>query len=537
MTARRSSRRAAALLALGAALAIGSGCGSGSESTPADARAAARRPVAAAHALAQRTGRDARRRWRRPKPPGRSSHTACPRSRARTNARRSRPRTKAPTDCTLPRLFGQGHSQRLTGPAASARRRLRRLCGAVLDGLEDDRSRAEGERGWRDSRELRARELAALHRVRLRRALRRLADRQEAPRQATRSSAARPRSVKALTQTEVDRLATAYSEDSGAPPPPPRREAGVVNAFVAAGAGFLLAVLWFDLMFDVQAAGRGGGEVPEPALASIAAYYARVTTAARPMNRLIAAVMVATLAAIVVQIARGSGPVWLGWVSLALALAAIGLAGLKTVPSAVAARHAPRPTGPAERPRTGGARTARVLLRGDRRCGRAATGRRLSHTLCHEKPAAGDARSHRRRALRPRRTCAGRAGSVRAGEPGRLRGARPKARLPDVELRRGGRAVHRLRRTRRGRLQQHGRPVGRLLEQSVPGRLRARLRRPAGNRPVHAGRRRRRLAAVRGRGAGDALRSPAGERPLLLRERARRARSTCPRRCGALRHI
>jgi hypothetical protein len=108
-----------------------------------------------------------------------------------------------------------------------------------------------------------------------------------------------------------------------------------VNAFVAAGAGFLLAVLWFDLMFDVQAAGRGGGEVPEPALASIAAYYARVTTAARPMNRLIAAVMVATLAAIVVQIARGSGPVWLGWVSLVLALAAIGLAGLKTVPSAV----------------------------------------------------------------------------------------------------------------------------------------------------------------------------------------------------------
>ena len=108
-----------------------------------------------------------------------------------------------------------------------------------------------------------------------------------------------------------------------------------MNAFVAAGAGFLLAVLWFDLMFDVQAAGRAGGEVPEPALASIAAYYARVTTAARPMNRLIAAVMIATLAAIGVQIANGSGPVWLGWVSLALALAAIGLAGLRTVPSAV----------------------------------------------------------------------------------------------------------------------------------------------------------------------------------------------------------
>ena len=106
-----------------------------------------------------------------------------------------------------------------------------------------------------------------------------------------------------------------------------------MNAFVTAGAGFLLAVLWFDLMFDVQAAGHEA--VPEAALASITAYYARVTTGARPMNRLIAAVMAATLAAIVVEIAYGSEPAWLGWVSLALALAAIGLAGARTVPAAV----------------------------------------------------------------------------------------------------------------------------------------------------------------------------------------------------------
>ena len=108
-----------------------------------------------------------------------------------------------------------------------------------------------------------------------------------------------------------------------------------MNAFVTAGAGFLLAVLWFDLMFDVQAAGHDGEQLPEPVLASIAAYYARVTTAARPMNRLIATAMLATLAAIVVQIAKGEGPVWLGWVSLALALPAIVLAGARTVPSAV----------------------------------------------------------------------------------------------------------------------------------------------------------------------------------------------------------
>jgi hypothetical protein len=108
-----------------------------------------------------------------------------------------------------------------------------------------------------------------------------------------------------------------------------------VTAFVSAGAGFLLAVLWFDLMFDVQVLGVDDRELPEARLASIAAYYARVTTAARPMNRLIATVMLATITAIVVEIARASVPAGVAWVSLALAVAAIGLAGARTVPSAV----------------------------------------------------------------------------------------------------------------------------------------------------------------------------------------------------------
>jgi ER membrane protein SH3 len=108
-----------------------------------------------------------------------------------------------------------------------------------------------------------------------------------------------------------------------------------VNALVAAGAGFLVAVLWFDLMFDVQVAAHRDNLLPEAVLASIAAYYARVTTAARPMNRLIATVMVATLAAIVVEIARGDPARWVGLVSLALAAPAIALAGARIVPSAV----------------------------------------------------------------------------------------------------------------------------------------------------------------------------------------------------------
>jgi hypothetical protein len=111
--------------------------------------------------------------------------------------------------------------------------------------------------------------------------------------------------------------------------------ARVTNAFVAAGAGFLLAVLWFDLMFDVQALRHPEGDLPESVLASISNYYARVTTAARPMNRLIAAVMLATIAAIIVQIAEGDAPTWVGWTSLALAGGAIALAAVRTVPNAV----------------------------------------------------------------------------------------------------------------------------------------------------------------------------------------------------------
>ncbi len=108
----------------------------------------------------------------------------------------------------------------------------------------------------------------------------------------------------------------------------------MVTPFICAGAGFLLAVLWFDLMFDVQIAHGKTGR-PEELLRSIAGYYRRVTTAARPMNRLVAAVMLGTVASIVIQIARGDRPLWVGWVALLLAGAAILLAGIRTVPHAV----------------------------------------------------------------------------------------------------------------------------------------------------------------------------------------------------------
>ncbi len=101
-----------------------------------------------------------------------------------------------------------------------------------------------------------------------------------------------------------------------------------------AGTGFLLAVLWFDLMFDVQARGHSG-ELPAHVRDSIAAYYRRVTTAARPMNRLIAAVMVVTLGALVGVIVHGDTPAWSAWLALVLVMFGVGLAAVRTVPHAV----------------------------------------------------------------------------------------------------------------------------------------------------------------------------------------------------------
>jgi len=121
-----------------------------------------------------------------------------------------------------------------------------------------------------------------------------------------------------------------------------------MTPYVSAGAGFLLAVVWFDLMFDVQVLRHRRGDVPEPVLASIAGYYRRVTTAARPMNRLVAIVMLGTLAAIVLELTSGDVPGWVAWLSLVLAASPMLLAGLRTVPQAV--RLGAR-TDPAERQR------------------------------------------------------------------------------------------------------------------------------------------------------------------------------------------
>jgi hypothetical protein len=108
-----------------------------------------------------------------------------------------------------------------------------------------------------------------------------------------------------------------------------------VTAFVTGGAGFLLAVLWFDLMFDIQVLRHHDRDLPEHVLVSLSDYYRRVTTAARPMNRLIGATMIATTIAIGIQIARRDAPRWVGWTSLVLLVSPVVVASVRTLPSAV----------------------------------------------------------------------------------------------------------------------------------------------------------------------------------------------------------
>jgi hypothetical protein len=90
--------------------------------------------------------------------------------------------------------------------------------------------------------------------------------------------------------------------------------------------GFLLAVLWMDLMFDVQVLRhRRDGELPEAVLASIADYYRRVTVDAWPMNRAIAAVMLLALGSLLVQLFESTGARSVTLLSLALCGGAVAL--------------------------------------------------------------------------------------------------------------------------------------------------------------------------------------------------------------------
>ena len=110
----------------------------------------------------------------------------------------------------------------------------------------------------------------------------------------------------------------------------------MASRILTACGGFLFAVLWMDLMFDVQVLGApADAPLPPPVLASIAAYYHRVTTTAWPMGPLIGIVMMIGVAAAVVNAIRGDGPLWRRVLPILLIAAPVALALGRVFPDAV----------------------------------------------------------------------------------------------------------------------------------------------------------------------------------------------------------
>ncbi len=101
--------------------------------------------------------------------------------------------------------------------------------------------------------------------------------------------------------------------------------------------GFLLAVLWIDLMFDVQVRDHRHGreELPEEVLASIATYYKRVTTLARPMGHVVGAMMLVGMLTLLLETLRGGERRWIAVLSLFLFGIPVALALFHVYPNAV----------------------------------------------------------------------------------------------------------------------------------------------------------------------------------------------------------
>jgi len=89
-------------------------------------------------------------------------------------------------------------------------------------------------------------------------------------------------------------------------------------------------------MFDVQVLRhRGEAVLPENVLASIAAYYRRVTTDAAPMNRLVSVVMAIAVAGSLYQLFSRTVSASSGIVAVGLCCVPIGLALRRIFPAAI----------------------------------------------------------------------------------------------------------------------------------------------------------------------------------------------------------
>jgi hypothetical protein len=98
------------------------------------------------------------------------------------------------------------------------------------------------------------------------------------------------------------------------------------------GIGFLLAVLWIDIIFDSMVLPHRDTKEPLPqeVLETMTRFFHRLTD--KP--RLIFVIMSTMLAIIILQIVQSSVPAWAGWSSLILFLTPTGFAAIRVIPTA-----------------------------------------------------------------------------------------------------------------------------------------------------------------------------------------------------------
>ncbi len=96
--------------------------------------------------------------------------------------------------------------------------------------------------------------------------------------------------------------------------------------------GYLLAVLWIDLIFDSLVLPYHGSNepLPEEVLVTMSSFFKRITF--KP--RLIFVVMIAMLTIVILQIVQGTVPAWVAWASLVIVTVPTGYATARVMPAA-----------------------------------------------------------------------------------------------------------------------------------------------------------------------------------------------------------
>jgi len=96
--------------------------------------------------------------------------------------------------------------------------------------------------------------------------------------------------------------------------------------------GYLIAVLWIDLIFDSLVLPYHGSKepLPEEVLATMSSFFKRLTL--KP--RLIFVVMITMFTIVILQIVQGTVPAWIAWTSLVLVVVPTGYATTRVMPAA-----------------------------------------------------------------------------------------------------------------------------------------------------------------------------------------------------------